>query len=100
MKIETGIVRCFGSLIDQKKTRSEPASGYLTTRRFFSVATWQNAIAPEAKNKPIFLAGGKYPHGRFVYLHQQGDRPLCHLLIRLVQGCRMKTIDSAFTPVD
>lgn len=90
-KIETGILECFGSLIEQMKTRSELGARLLDNTSLLFGSNLGNANAHEARNLPIFLAGGRYPHGRFVDLHQQGDQPLCNLFLRLLQDCGIET---------
>jgi len=84
-KIEKGIVRSFGDLIDQMKIRSEVGVRLLDNTSILFGSNLGNANAHEARNLPIFLAGGEYRHGKFVNLHGRGDQPLCNLYVRLLQ---------------
>ncbi len=50
-----------------------------------SIFAGGNANSHEAKNLPIFLAGGGYKHGQYVDLRKVHDQPLCNLFVRLLQ---------------
>lgn len=84
-KIEAGIVRCFGSLLEQVKRPNEFGSRLLDNTTIVFGSNLGNANAHEAKNLPIFLAGGGYEHGRYVDLRNAQDQPLCNLFVRLMQ---------------
>ena len=90
-KIETGILKCFGDLIEQMKIRAELGVRLLDNTSLLFGSNLGNANAHEARNLPIFLAGGGYPHGKFVNLHGHGDQPLSNLYVRLLQDCGMET---------
>lgn len=84
-KIEAGIVKCFGSLLEQVKRPTETGSRLLDNTSIVFGSNLGNANAHEAKNLPIFLAGGGYDHGRYIDLRKQHDLPLCNLFVRLLQ---------------
>jgi hypothetical protein len=86
-KIEAGIVRCFGSLLAQLKRPAEFGTRLLDNTTIVFGSNLGNANAHEAKNLPIFLAGGGYEHGRYVDLRNDHDQPLCNLFVRLMQDC-------------
>ncbi len=84
-KIEAGIVRCFGSLLEQVKQPTEFGTRLLDNTTIVFGSNLGNANSHEAKNLPIFLAGGSYSHGRYVDLRNDHDQPLCNLFVRLLQ---------------
>lgn len=84
-KIEAGIVRCFGRLLEQMKRPSEFRSRLLGNTTIVFGSSLGNANSHEAKNLPVFLAGGGYSHGRYVDLRNDRDQPLCNLFVRLMQ---------------
>lgn len=86
-KIEAGIIRCFGSLLEQLKRSSEFGSCLLDHTTIVFGSNLGNANSHEAKNLPIFLAGGGYHHGRYVTMRKDHDQPLCNLYVRLLQDC-------------
>lgn len=84
-KIEAGIVGCFGSLVEQVKRPAEFGSRLLDNTTIVFGSNLGNANSHEARNLPIFLAGGGYLHGRYVDLRKGHDQPLCNLFVRLMQ---------------
>ena len=90
-KIEAGIVECFGSLLDSMKTKSEEGSRLLDQTSVLFGSNLGNANAHEAKNLPVFLAGGGYDHGRYVDMKQDKDTPLSNLFVRLLQDAGVET---------
>jgi hypothetical protein len=84
-KIEAGIVGCFGSLLEQVKRPAEFGSRLLDNTTIVFGSNLGNANSHEARNLPIFLAGGGYDHGRYVDLRKVHDQPLCNLFVRLMQ---------------
>lgn len=86
-KIEAGIVGCFGSLLEQVKRPTEFGSRLLDNTTIVFGSNLGNASSHEAKNLPIFLAGGGYDHGRYVDLRKDHDQPLSSLYVRLLQDC-------------
>ena len=90
-KIEAKIVACFGSLLDQVKRPTESGSMLLDNTSIIFGSNLGNANAHEAKNLPIFLAGGGYDHGRYVDLRKGSDRPLCNLFVRLLQDAGIES---------
>ncbi len=90
-KIEAGIVRCSGSLLDQVKRPTESGMRLLDNTSILFGSNLGNANAHEAKNLPIFLAGGGYDHGQFVDLRKDHDLPLCNLFVRLLQDAGIES---------
>lgn len=89
-RIEAGIIGCFGRLLEQLKRPSEFGSRLLDNTTIVFGSNLGNANAHEAKNLPIFLAGGGYDHGRYVDLRNAHDQPLCNLFVRLMQDAGIK----------
>ncbi len=90
-KIEAGIVGCFGSLLEQVKRPNELGSQLLDNTTIVFGSNLGNANAHEARNLPIFLAGGGYDHGDYVDLRREDDQPLCNLFVRLMQDIGIET---------
>ena len=90
-KIESGVVRCFSSLLEQVKRRAEFGARLLDNTTVVFGSNLGNANSHEARNLPIFLAGGGYDHGRYVDLRRDHDQPLCNLFVRLLQDYGMET---------
>lgn len=82
-RIEQGIVQSFGSLLAQLKESSESGTGLLDSTSVLFGSNLGNANAHEAKNLPIFLAGGGFRHGS--YRPQPEGTPLCNLFVTLLQ---------------
>jgi hypothetical protein len=89
-KIEAGILRCFGSLLEQVKRPSEFGSSLLDSTTIVFGSNLGNANSHDSKNLPIFLAGGRYDHGRYVDLRKDHDQPLCNLFVRLLHDCEIE----------
>ena len=47
-----------------------------------------NANAHHARNLPVFLAGGGFPHGRYV---AHDNAPLCNLFVTMLNHAGLKT---------
>jgi len=90
-KIEAGIVGCFGTLLEQMKTKHEDGTRLLDQTSVLFGSNLGNANAHDAKNLPIFLAGGGYDHGRYLDLKKDQDAPLCNLFVRLLQDAGIET---------
>lgn len=90
-RIEAGIVQCFGNLLDSMKTKSEEGTRLLDQTSVLFGSNLGNANAHEAKNLPVFLAGGGYNHGRYVDMSRDRDTPLSNLFVRLLQDAGVET---------
>ena len=84
-KIETEIVECFEVLLSRLKSGDEGESRLLDRTSVLFGSNLGNANAHQAKNLPIFLAGGGYPHGRYVRFDE--PTPLCNLFVTLLNHC-------------
>lgn len=82
-KIEEKIVGCFGSLLQQMKTRQEAGSTLLENTSILFGSNLGNANAHHAENLPIFLAGGGFRHGS--YIAGKRGTPLCNLFVSMLQ---------------
>ncbi|QDV82166.1 DUF1552 domain-containing protein [Planctomycetes bacterium TBK1r] len=91
-KIEAGIVGCFGSLLEQIKRPAESGTRLLDNTSIVFGSNLGNANAHEAKNLPIFVAGGGYDHGQYVDLRRDHDLPLCNLFVRLLQDTGIESV--------
>ena len=90
-KIETEIVKCFGSLLSQMNSKVESSSTLLDNTSILFGSNLGNANAHHARNLPIFLAGGGFQHGRYV-AHKE-DTPLCNLFVTMLKHMGLE-IDS------
>jgi hypothetical protein len=88
-KIETSIVKCFGSLLGQMKAKSESGSTLLDNTSILFGSNLGNANAHHARNLPIFLAGGGFKHGR--YIAQKAGTPLCNLYVTMLNKMGIET---------
>ena len=91
-KIETGLVSCFGNLLGQMKSKTETGSTLLDNTSILFGSNLGNANAHDARNLPIFLAGGNYKHGRYVSAKDGGkDKPLCNLFVKMLNDMSVET---------
>ena len=90
-KIETGIVDCFGEFLTKMRSGTESGSTLLDNTSVVFGSNLGNANAHDARNLPIFLAGGGYDHGRYVNMKKTDDLPLSNLFLRLLQDAGMET---------
>ncbi|MDG2224278.1 MAG: DUF1552 domain-containing protein [Rubripirellula sp.] len=81
-RIESEIVQCFGSLLEQMKTRPESGGSLLDNTSILFGSNLGNANAHHANNLPILLAGGGFDHGR--YIAQKKGTPLCNLFLTML----------------
>ena len=81
-RIETSILSCFSSLLQQLKDNEEANANLLDETAVLFGSNLGNANAHAAENLPIFLAGGRYDHGRFIA--KEKGTPLCNLYSRLL----------------
>lgn len=88
-KIESGIIDCFGSLLDQMKSKSESGSRLLDQTSILFGSNLGNANAHHANNLPIFLAGGGFQHGS--YIAQKPGTPLCNLFVSMLNRMELET---------
>ena len=90
-RIESGIVGCFGDLLTKMKSGVEPGSTLLDNTSIVFGSNLGNANAHDARNLPIFLAGGGYDHGRFIDMKRAEDTPLSNLFVRLLQDAGIES---------
>lgn len=88
-KIESGIVSCFGSLLEGLKSKTEASSNLLANTSVLFGSNLGNANAHHARNLPIILAGGNSNHGRFV--KKKEGTPLCNLFVRMLNDSGFQT---------
>ncbi|WP_145419092.1 DUF1552 domain-containing protein [Planctomycetes bacterium K23_9] len=90
-RIETGIVQCFGGMLEKMKSGQESGTRLLDNTSVVFGSNLGNANAHEAKNLPIFVAGGGYQHGRYVDMKKEHETPLSNLFVRLLQDTGIET---------
>ncbi|MGI9473846.1 MAG: DUF1552 domain-containing protein, partial [Rubripirellula sp.] len=88
-KIETGILGCFNNLLTEMKSRSESGANLLDNSSVLFGSNLGNANSHQARNLPIFLAGGGFDHGRYV-ANEEGT-PLCNLFVRMLNQSGLET---------
>lgn len=81
-RIETEIVSSFAGLLEQMKAKPEAGKRLLDHTSVLFGSNLGNANAHEARNLPIFLAGGGFKHAGYV---AQSETPLCNLFVRMLQ---------------
>lgn len=90
-RVESGILSCFGELLANMKSPTESGASLLDNTSIMFGSNLGNANAHDARNLPIFLAGGGYDHGRFIDLKNQHDTPLSNLFVRMLQDAGIET---------
>ena len=83
-KIETEIVKCYGSLLSQLKSKFEREVSLLDSTTILFGSNLGNANAHHARNLPVFLAGGGLDHGRYVSTKE--GTPLCNLFLSMLEN--------------
>ena len=81
-RIETEIVSSFSGLLEQMKAKPEAGSRLLDHSSILFGSNLGNANAHEARNLPVFLAGGGFDHGGYI---AKPDTPLCNLFVTMLQ---------------
>lgn len=90
-KIESEIVRQFGDLLAQMKTKREAGGALLDNTAILFGSNLGNANAHDPRNLPVFLAGGGFKHGRHV-AHDRGvNTPLSNLFVSMLQNMNIET---------
>lgn len=90
-RIESELIKCFGSLLTQLKSKTE-ANGHLLGRTSVLFGSnLGNANAHDSKNLPIFLAGGGFQHGSYVAAPTTDGLPLSNLFVTMLQNAGIET---------
>lgn len=84
-RIETEIIRCFGALLTGLAAREEQGQSLLDNTAIVFGSNLGNANAHDWHNLPIFMAGGRFPHGQHVAYDTQNNVPLSNLYTTLLQ---------------
>jgi hypothetical protein len=90
-KIESALVKCFGSLLTQLKAKKEGADTLLGNTSVLFGSNLGNANSHDPRNLPIFLAGGGYKHGRYVARKKDDTAPLCNLFVTMLNRMGLET---------
>ncbi len=90
-KIESELVKCFGSLMAQMKDKKENGRTLLDNTSVMFGSNLGNANAHDARNLPILLAGGGYRHGRYVAQGKKNNAPLCNLFVTMLNNMGIET---------
>ncbi len=85
VKIETELMKSFGSLIGSLKSKQEGQRTLLDNTSVLFGSNLGNANAHDWRNLPIILAGGGHKHGRYVAFDKDGNKPLCNLFVTMLQ---------------
>ena len=88
-RIESELVKCFGSLLTQMKGRAEADGSLLDRTSILFGSNLGNANSHDPRNLPIFLAGGGFQHGHYV-AHDEGT-PLCNLFVAMLNNMGLET---------
>ena len=83
-KIETGIVGCFESLLSNMKAKTESGDRLLDNTSILFGSNLGNANAHDARNLPLFLAGGGFSHGQYVQFNKENNKPLSNLFVSML----------------
>ncbi len=88
-KIENELMKSFGGLVGQLKSKQEAhATGetsLLDNTMVMFGSNLGNANAHDTKNLPILVAGGDYQHGQHVAYDTKANTPLCNLFVSMMQ---------------
>ena len=91
-KIESELVRCFGKLLTKMAAKAESGSTLLDNTAVVFGSNLGNANSHEARNLPIFLAGGGFKHRGFVANNNpEKSTPLCNLYLTMLNSMGMET---------
>ena len=90
-KVESGILSCFGELLAKMKSPTESGARLLDNTSILFGSNLGNANAHDARNLPIFLAGGGYQHGSYIDMKKKQDAPLSNLFVRMLQDAGIET---------
>ena len=91
MRVETELMKCFGSLIDALKTRKENDGSLLDNTMVMFGSNLGNANAHDWRNLPIMLAGGGFNHGQHVSFDKDDNTPLCNLFVTMLQKAEIES---------
>ncbi|MFK7817752.1 MAG: DUF1552 domain-containing protein [Planctomycetaceae bacterium] len=89
--IESELVKSFGSLLTQLKSKSEGGEKLLDRTSVLFGSNLGNANAHDPNNLPIFLAGGGFNHGSYVAAAKQDGKPLSNLFVTMLQKSGIET---------
>ncbi|MDB2318738.1 DUF1552 domain-containing protein [bacterium] len=89
--IESELVKSFGGLLTQLKSKTEGAGILLDHTSVLFGSNLGNANAHDPKNLPIFLAGGGFKHGNYVAAPKKDDKPLSNLFVTMLQNAGIET---------
>ena len=89
-KIESGLVTCFGGLLEQLKGKVEFGGTLLDNTSVLFGSNLGNANSHDPRNLPILLAGGGYRHGGYVDRDKDNNMPLCNLFITMLNRMGME----------
>ena len=90
-KIESALVKCFGSLLTQLKAKKEGADTLLGNTSVLFGSNLGNANSHDPRNLPIFLAGGGFRHGSYVARKKGDTAPLCNLFVSMLNKMGLET---------
>ena len=89
--VEREIVKQFGALLDQMKSKKEAGGSLLDQTSVLFGSNLGNANAHDPRNLPIFVAGGGFNHGGLVQKDHRDNTPLSNLFVTLVQNMGIET---------
>ena len=92
-KIETGLMKSFGRLIGQLKSKNEAGGSLLDHTMVTFGSNLGNANSHDWRNLPIFFAGGGFNHGQHVAFDHDDNKPLCNLFVTMLQKAGLE-VDS------
>lgn len=81
--VESQLIGCFASLLTQMKATREAGGTLLQQTSVMFGSNLGNANMHNTRNLPILLAGGGFPHGRFV--EHAEDKALSNLFVTMLQ---------------
>ena len=87
--VESGLVSCFGELLQKMKATSEADSNLLQQTSVLFGSNLGNANMHNTRNVPTILAGGGFDHGSFV--KTKDNTPLSNLFVSMLQRANLPT---------
>ena len=84
-KVETEVIKSFGTLLARLDDRPDGAQSLLDTTTVLFGSNLGNANSHSAKHLPIVVAGGPFSHGTHVVHAGEEDAPLSNLFVTLLR---------------
>ncbi len=82
--VESSLLRCFGRLLRDLKSTDEESANLLDNTSLLFGSNLGNANNHDFRNLPIMVAGGGFPHGKFISFDKNKNKPLSNLFLSIL----------------